>query len=115
MRKWFTALAMAVFILGGWSQASPAVGGEDLFRKVDQVRQSVQDGKWNDAKQKAKVLEKVYNKKRWKIMFLGDESEYEGVDISLKRLQWAIDAKDKPNAQVELAEIHATLQNIYSF
>lgn len=115
MKKWFAALTVAIFVLGGWSQEGHAQLGKDLFQKIHQINQSVEKKNWKEAEQQALSLEKTYNRKRWKLQFLGDEAEYEGVDVYIQKLKSAISSKDSSNVKIELAEIRATLQNIYTF
>ncbi|WP_179151990.1 DUF4363 family protein [Oceanobacillus senegalensis] len=90
--------------------------GEETFNQtMDDIKQSVEQNEWKQAKHKIKTLAEIYTKEKWKLQLMGDEAEYEGISVELEKLKEAVDAKDKTQIKVGLGEIRGLLRGIYSF
>ncbi|HET7629630.1 MAG TPA: DUF4363 family protein [Bacillales bacterium] len=117
MKNWFV-ICTVVMLLGGWSFAGSHdedSGKTSLQSQVDSVRQSIEQKNWRRAAHGAHELRQMYDQKEWKLQLLGDESEYEGLQQDIARLQAAVKARDKANAFTELADIEVMISNIYSY
>lgn len=115
MKLLLGGLLLAAFLTGNGSSMEQAQFGHSFFQKIDQVTRAVDQENWPKAKQKSAELKKMYASKRWKVQFIGDEGEYEGVEMSLAKLTTAIKEKSKVDALIEASELRALIKAIYSF
>lgn len=114
MRHLLTCVFLVALVFGASPTATHAKAGGDLFKKLDTIGQSVEQKQWDKAKTETRTLRNLYHKKEWKIQMIGDEREYEGIGEGLDALNAAIKVKDKVQATIELANIHALLESVYS-
>lgn len=102
-------IVISLFVLGGCQSE------EGFYKKISDINQSVAHSDWNQTKAGVKKLSKMYEDKRWTLQLLGDEEEYEGINVALEILKESADAKDKTQVKVELGTIRGRLIDIYSF
>lgn len=106
-------LLMMVVILSGCS-SSESGPGKAIFTKINEINLSTIKGNWKKSSMQAKTLRHLYEKRKWKLQLLGDEGEYEGLDQELRKLNAAVNSKDKTQTKIELASVRSLFQNIYS-
>lgn len=85
-----------------------------LLRQVKEMNRLVDLEQWDQALKKAQAAEQTYKKNRWKLQFLGNEREYEGLDQEYAKLLEAIKEKEKAQVKMQLAVIQEILKDIYS-
>ncbi|WP_188456908.1 DUF4363 family protein [Virgibacillus oceani] len=90
-------------------------GEKEFYKKIDDINQSVEQADWEQSKRKIKALKEMYKEGKWKLQLLGDEAEYEGINVEMEKLKEAADAKDKTQIKVGLGTIRGHLHDIYSF
>ncbi|HEX7064680.1 MAG TPA: DUF4363 family protein [Bacillales bacterium] len=114
MKQLVAGLMITLLVVGGWSHSADAQAGKAFFQQIDQIREYADQGNWQKANQAATNLQRLYQKKEWKLQLIGDEAEYEGVNQELDKLKAAIAAKDETQVKLELSTIGALLKSIYS-
>lgn len=115
MKIWIAGFLLAAYFTGFGAPAVEAELGHSFFQKIDQITHTIDQKNWSKAKTQSMELKKMYARKRWKVQFIGDEGEYEGVEMSLARLSTAIKEKSKVDALLETSELRALFKAIYSF
>lgn len=88
---------------------------EKFYKKIDNINQSVEQADWKQAQNRVKELKEMYKGGEWKLQLLGDETEYEGINVELEKLKEAVAAKDETQVKVGLGTIRGHLADIYSF
>lgn len=88
---------------------------EGFYNKIEGINQLVDQADWKQTKESVKSLKKMYKDKRWTLQLLGDEAEYEGINVELEKLEESANAKDKTQVKVSLGTIRGRLYDIYSF
>lgn len=86
-----------------------------FYQKINSINQSVSQADWKQTKKGVKQLKKMYADKKWTLQMLGDEAEYEGINVQLEVLDESANAKDKTQVKVSLGTIRGHLLDIYSF
>lgn len=105
----YSAIVINLLILGGCK------AGEGFYKKIDEINHSVEQSDWKQTREGAEKLSNMYKDGKWKLQLLGDEAEYEGINVELEKLKEATNAKDKTQVKVSLGTIRAHLRDIYSF
>ncbi|GAA0593614.1 hypothetical protein GCM10009001_07230 [Virgibacillus siamensis] len=86
-----------------------------FYQEIQEINDTVDQADWKQTKAGVKKLSKVYKKQKWKLQLLGDEAEYEGINVELQVLKQSVQAKDKTQVKVSLGTIRGHLLDIYSF
>ncbi|WP_245799369.1 DUF4363 family protein [Virgibacillus siamensis] len=86
-----------------------------FFHEMQDINKTVEQKDWDQAKANVKKLSQLYKKEKWKLQLLGDEAEYEGINVELQVLKESVQAKDKTQTKVSLGTIRGHLKDIYSF
>ncbi|GIO25905.1 DUF4363 family protein [Ornithinibacillus bavariensis] len=90
------------------------IAGQPFFDRITAMEKSIKEEEWEISKKQWKEFNSHYKDNTWKLQLIGDENEYEGVHESLLRLEAAINQHDSTQALIELANIKAYLEQIYS-
>lgn len=88
---------------------------EGFYNKISEINHYAENADWEQTKKGVKRLKNMSENKKWTLQLLGDEAEYEGINIALEILKESADAKDKTQVKVELGTIRGRLIDIYSF
>ncbi|GIO24342.1 DUF4363 family protein [Oceanobacillus sp. J11TS1] len=103
-----------ILLLSMLSGCSNQVGGNDFFKHIEQLEQSLDASNWNKITNQAEALEEIFVSNKWKIQLLGDEGEYEGLHESINNLIAAAKEKDSTSTRLGLATVKSILGEIYS-
>lgn len=113
-KKRLCGLLIILLLTGGWLGVGEAAKSEPLYDKMKEVSQLINDEKWDSAAKEAAALKALYRKEKWKLQFLGDETEYQQIYLELEKLLAAVDEQDRTQAKIILSNIRAIVHNIYS-
>ncbi|WP_157724870.1 DUF4363 family protein [Virgibacillus phasianinus] len=102
-------LLISLLVLGGCKSENV------FYEKINDINESVSHSNWKQTKEGVKKLSNMYKEKEWKLQLLGDEAEYEGINVELEVLKESADAKDKTQVKVALGTIRGHLKDIFSF
>lgn len=111
MKKLIIILTLLFIILSGCENQ---VGGDYFFDHIDQLEQSLDQPKWDNITTQAEELKNIFKNHKWKIQFIGDEDEYEGLHESINNLIAAAKEQDSTSTRLELATVKSFLEDIYS-
>lgn len=105
-------IVCSVFILGAWTPfSSHKQKLESVLTKIDL---HIDQFNWNKAKSDTRQFTKIYEKEKWLLQLLGDEGEYEEMNHSINKLKAALQTKDDTEAKMEIANIEAVIEEIFS-
>jgi Domain of unknown function (DUF4363) len=90
------------------------IAGQPFFDRISSLEKSIKDEDWKKSQKQLQELKSHYKENMWKLQLIGDESEYEGMHESLLRLEAALEQEDSTQALIELSNIKAYLEQIYS-
>lgn len=113
--KNITKIPLLIFIAVGMLMLTGCKSEDAFNKKIQEINQTVEHADWRQAKESAKKLSHMYQEKKWKLQLLGDEAEYEGINVELEVLKESVQAKDKTQVKVSLGTIRGHLIDIYSF
>lgn len=104
-------IVMFVIVLMGCGNMT----GKTLFNEqIKMMETKFNEEDWTQLQSKADHLKKLYKEQQWKLQLLGDEGEYEDLNISINRLLIAIEEEDKTEAKLEMTTIQSLIDDIYS-
>lgn len=89
-------------------------GQANFNERIDIIEQHLAEEDWNNLQEQGNLLKKLYDDQQWKIQLLGDEGEYEGLNIGINRFLKAIEEEAMMEAKLELATIQSLIDDIYS-
>ncbi|MDS9471173.1 DUF4363 family protein [Sporosarcina pasteurii] len=111
MKKKYTLIGILLLLLAGCSN----ITGHTYFNEnISKIEEHLDYEDWGYLQKQAKDLKVLYDDQQWKLQLLGDEGEYEGLNISIHRLIKAIEHEDTTRATLELATIKVIINDIYS-
>lgn len=93
---------------------SNLTGQANFKEQIEMIEEDLASENWQALQEEAAELKKLYKDQQWKLQLLGDEGEYEGLNMSINRLFIAIEEKDRTEAKLELANIQSLIADIYS-
>jgi hypothetical protein len=116
--KWIGALlsfgfiAMASLTIGVGS--AEAAGVDPVEKQADAILELIERNQWDEAVEPTMKLKELYQKNKWKYQLLGDEEEFEHLNLEIDKLRVAVRMKDSSEAQLILATIQSILTDIYT-
>lgn len=110
MKRWFLYLPIFLLLFG----CSNISGENEMKEQVEKIRTSLEKPDWNQVKELADELHRMYDENEWKLQLLGDEDEYESLYESINHLLVSVEEKDVKDTKLELASIQTFLKDIYS-
>jgi len=91
------------------------ITGQTNFNEhIDTIEHHLTDADWEVLEEQGDHLKRLYEDEQWKLQLLGDEGEYEGLNIGINRFLKAIEEEDMIEAKLELATIQTLIDDIYS-
>ncbi|GEN35866.1 MULTISPECIES: DUF4363 family protein [Aneurinibacillus] len=105
-----------LMVCGFASPASAAkkIDQNPLFQKTTRVETLVDQQQWQEASVEANALSELYKKQKWKLQLLGDEAEYEELEVQIMRLKAAVNEKAQVESKITAAHIKDIINQIYS-
>lgn len=91
------------------------VTGQANFKEcIDTIETHLAQADWDDLEKQGDYLKRLYKEEQWKLQLLGDEGEYEELNIGINRFLKAIEEEDMTEAKLEIATIQSLIHDIYS-
>lgn len=90
----------------------PLTTNDNIPRSIQELRQDVQNEKWEEANKKTDELSKSWKKVVKRVQFSAEKDEINAFDVNIVRLRGAIMSKDKSDAFMELGEAYEHWENI---
>jgi hypothetical protein len=116
--KWTgTLLSISVIALVSLTIAAgraDAAGVDPVEKQADAIMELIERKQWDEAVEPTKKLKELYLKNKWKYQLLGDEEEFEHLNLEIDKLRVAVRTKDSTEAQIILATIQSILTDIYT-
>lgn len=102
----FALLLFIGIMLSGDFLKRPLGSDDDIPKSIQELLQTIQEEKWDEAGIKAKELHDRWTRIVDRVQFSSERDEINYFSMSLARLEGAILVKDKANAVMELKEAY---------
>ena len=113
MRKFMVAaipiITLAIFVLimlSGDFLKKPLGEDDDVPKTIDQLIESVEQGKWEQATNETEALVALWKRIVKRVQFSSERDEINFFSTNIARLRGAVLAKDKSGALMELKEAY---------
>lgn len=90
----------------------PLGTNDNIPVSIQELRQDIQNDKWEEANNKTDELSKSWKKVVKRVQFSAEKDEINAFEVNIARLRGAIMTKDKSDAFMELAEAYEHWENI---
>lgn len=105
-------IVLSIFLVGAWTPfGSHKQTMDHVLTNVDSY---VEQQQWSKAQSEADQFTRIYKKEKWLLQLMGDEGEYEGLNHSIDKLKAALKTKSDTQSKMEIANIKAILEEIFS-
>lgn len=109
--KFGLSLIICIAILFGCSDKT--IQNKPIYQKSTEVKSLINQSQWEKAQQKGKQIDQLYKDNKWKYQFLGDETEFRGLNKEIIKLQASLEEKDKKEAKRNLSLIEHYIESLY--
>lgn len=109
MKRVFIGLLVILLVACG-----NITGKTDFHDQIESMETEFHTEDWQALQTKAAHFKALYEDQQWKLQLLGDEGEYEDLNISIHRLLVAIEEENRTEAKLEIATIQTLIHDIYS-
>ncbi|WP_236838667.1 DUF4363 family protein [Caldalkalibacillus salinus] len=86
-----------------------------LFKKIDDIHTQVKNEEWDDALDNVDKWEDTYEKRLWKMQLLGEQADYEGINLEITLLKERLKRQNERQAIDSIIQLKHYLSAIYDF
>lgn len=108
-----TLIVFVLIMLSGSYFKKQVIGTEqDFIAHIETIKSNVEKSQWEEAMKNTYILDDTWQEIIKKIQFSEERDQMNNIDINIARLKGAINANDKTNALLELAEAKMHWKNV---
>jgi hypothetical protein len=100
-----------LLLVGGCSDDK--IKNKPIYQQTAELENLINQEHWDEASNKIKEVQQIFETNKWKYQFLGDEREYGGLDEEISKLEVAIEEKNKIEAKQSIVLIELYLHSLY--
>ncbi|OZU87338.1 hypothetical protein CIL03_17260 [Virgibacillus indicus] len=95
------------------SCSNETIQNKHISQKAEAIKTLITQSQWDKAVIQGRQFEQVYADNKWKYQLLGDITEYDRLDQHIRKLNVALEEKDKEEAKLNLTMIEHYIESLY--